>query len=492
MQNKESQYKKIFIGAILLLWFIPIMQQIYPFVAEKSLSGDIQYEQDTTLSANAWFDGAYSSQKEKYINENFGFRNFCIRLKNQLYFYLLNIPKAKDIVIGKEDFLYEEKYIKSYTGVDFIGENAIRRNVEKLKFITDTLEKLKISLIVLFAPGKASYYPEFIPEKYFVGSDTTNTNYKWTVRIAEQLHLKYIDYNVLFRNKKSASTYPLYPKTGIHWSVYGMYYAVDTLIKYIETTRAKKMAHFNYDKVELSYDLRYEDGDIAEGLNMFSNILPFKMAYPIVHYEDTLNAYKPRVLVIADSYWKGIHFTFLPKRIFGKNEFWYYNRQIFDYSDEHGDPEELDLKKEIESKDVIILMATEADVKEIGWDFIDEAYDLYSKGEGSIADRRKRALIKRIKKQMTFNPEWHFKLQQDANEKKITLDSEMTVNAVWLIDNDPAFKLKQSPIENIKRNMRSDPQWMKEIERKANDNKISVDSMMTRDAIWMGRKEKEN
>ena len=49
---------------------------------------------------------------------------------------MFRLPTAFGVIIGKENYFYEENYIKAYTGVDFLGEDSLSRMVNRIKFIS--------------------------------------------------------------------------------------------------------------------------------------------------------------------------------------------------------------------------------------------------------------------------------------------------------------------------------------------------------------------
>lgn len=494
--ERETYFKKALVGSVILLWLTPLFQTLFPFVELRKLNGAVSYSPDDSLSYESWFKGRYSGNKEKYINEQFGFRNFFVRFRNQIYFSLLKVPTANGVIIGKDDFLYEEKYIASYTGVDFIGVSAVRKNIEKIKFVSDTLKKLHIDLILILAPGKASYYPEYIPDSYFINSDTINTNYKWVAKMAQETGLNYIDYNALFMKKKGSTKYPLFPKTGIHWSFYGAYYACDSLIKYIENIKQKQLPHFKYDKIKWDFNLREADEDIALGLNTLFDIPHFKMAYPEIEYYDTINKYRPRTLTISDSFWGNIFWEKLPLHLFRKPEYWYFYNQTYDYGPGAVNPLAFDLKEKIESNDVIIILATEAHIGDMGWGFIDDAYTLYSKGEGSLKDRQRRVNIQRIMRGMKTDPKWLFNMEVEAKNLNISLDSNMKRTALWVMENDPTYKIpedkksKDGISESIEKAIRRNAGLMQLLLKKGHEKNSPIGLTISEEAkhIYENRK----
>jgi hypothetical protein len=157
--------KSIFL-LLLTLLIASFLQSSFELVKLKPLKGAIVKPEKKTFYIEEWFSGAYQEYEEKYLNETFGLRNFFIRINNQLEFILFNNAKANGVIIGKENYLYEENYIKAYNGTDFIGYDSIYQRMQRIKYIQDTLAKLNKNIIIIFAAGKGSFYPEYFPDQY--------------------------------------------------------------------------------------------------------------------------------------------------------------------------------------------------------------------------------------------------------------------------------------------------------------------------------------
>jgi hypothetical protein len=216
MKDMSNTIKGFLFCIILGLMLIPIIQSKFEFVKLTSLKGAITQPEKKYINAKDWFSGDFQLLEEKYLNETFGFRNLFIRINNQIAFSLFNKAKANGVIIGKHNYLYEENYIKAYYGTDFIGIDSISHRIERLKFIQDTLSKLNKTIIIVFAAGKGSFYPENFPKEYL--KEKGKTNYEYHVKLAKEYGLNYIDFNSYFIENKNKSKYPLYPQYGIHWS----------------------------------------------------------------------------------------------------------------------------------------------------------------------------------------------------------------------------------------------------------------------------------
>ncbi len=436
MKDKSIKVKSILLLIILMFLVAPFFQAKFHIVKLTPLKGAITEPENKYINIKDWFSGTYQEQKEKYLNESFGFRSLFIRINNQIAFSLFNKAKANGVIIGKHNYLYEENYIKAYYGSDFIGADSITHRMERLKFIEDTLITLQKDLILVFAPGKGSFYPEYIPNKFKIKKSTTN--YELHVKLAEEMGLKFIDFNKYFIEHKYTSKYPLYPQYGIHWSYYGMCLAADSIVRYIEKVRHIDMPNFYWNDVDLGAP-RETDYDIADGMNIKFKLKSFKMAYPNVQYESDSGKVKVSALVISDSFYWGMFSSGIFARSFSSNHFWFYNKQVYTAGvDSESETSLLDLKEEIAKHDVIIIMATDATLPGFGWGFIENTYNLF-KGTKDMA----------------------------------------AFDAVF-----------QTKITNARNYIKTDENWMEHIEKKAILNNISVDSMITLDAIWQIKHEK--
>lgn len=370
--KSNKQILNILFATIMVLLFLPLVQMQFSVVKVNPLKGSIKKIERPRISTSSWFSEQFQSNAEKYLNQNFGFRNWLVRLNNQVKFSLFNIAQANGVIVGKENYLFEESYINAYYGNDFLGEATINDQLEKLSFIQNNLSTRNIDVILVFAPSKGSFYPEYIPDVY----DTvrTITNYEYYVKRAKELDINHIDFSRWFINKKDTSKYCLYPKTGIHWSYYGMNLATDSLVRYIEKLRGIDMPDLLWDTIIIKNKLTGVDNDIEKGMNLLWPISNFEMPYPKIRI-DQKNKTKPRAIVIADSFYWQLHNSGYSKSLFDKGEFWFYNKKIYPpKNNDKPEVSELVLLEEIYTNDVIILMVTEPVLKRNFWGFVDNCY----------------------------------------------------------------------------------------------------------------------
>ena len=378
--SKQPTYKllkqAVFAGIIVLL-FLPMIQYKFRFFEEVPLKGAYELSSKPKLTRESWFSGKYQEAQDKYMQEHTGFYPGWVRLYNQWNYSLFNIAHAKDVIRGKEDYLYEESYIKAYYGMDFLGENRIQDITRMWKAIQDTLQGKGIKLTVIFAPGKASFYPEYIPDQYkreLMG----NTNYKEFKEQFIKQDVSYIDMHSWFESMKKKSKYPLFPKSGIHWSAYGQYLAIDSIVNYVSYTCKTPIPHFVLEKMVESRTPKRDDDDISKGMNLLFGIPDFTLAYPEFHPNRKPQKGDPKVLVIGDSFYWGLFNSTVSASLFNDGEFWYYNEQIYPASfTKEVWVKDQDLDKKLKENKVVFLLITDANLSSFSFGFLQMAAKEY-------------------------------------------------------------------------------------------------------------------
>ena len=437
---KEEIWKRILMILVIATLNVFLLPQFTTIFEEKPLKGTFYPKPDIHISTDNWFSGNYALIKESYLVENFGFRNSIIRITNQIKFSAFNQTTAQDVVIGKSGYLYEQKYINAINGADFVGEKKILETVTIFKNLQTKLKSLNKHLLIALAPSKAQYFQEYLPSEI---NTNAITNYKVYKKFLIANNINFIDINQLFLNlKQKKIQYPLYPQTGTHWSIYSMHLALDSINAKIGKLINKKLLPFSYPVKNWSDSLRTPDGDMAEALNLIFEPKHYPMPYPeIVCPQMDSGYYKPNVLTVSDSYWMGIYFTHLPQLTYNNHQFWYYNKKVFSYGDQYDntDVESHLLNKEILKYDIIMIMASEAQLDKIGWEFPNRL--LIALNEVKIDATENSANIMPItqieinhkKNQIKNNKEWYKLIITKAVELKISTDSMLVLDAIYMI-----------------------------------------------------------
>ena len=371
MMNRKNL---ILLSILLTLFAFHFTQYQFNWIKLKPLDGYYIDANKNKFSWKDWFSGSYQEVQDKYLNDHFGFRSFFIRLNHQWRFSLFNKVKTQWVTVGKENYLYEENYIKAWYGDDFIGQDSIERRMYKLKMLQDTLNQLEKKIIAVLAPGKGSFYPEYIPDDFHKEQGTTNIDvYRQCI---EKWNINCLDFNRYFIDNKEKSPYPLYPQYGIHWSYYGMCIAADSIVRYIEKTNNIDMPNMYWENVKINQPQK-DDADISRAMNLLFQPRTFNMAYPEIQFESDEGKTKPSLMVISDSFYWSVY-SMGWGNLFADNHFWYYNKEIYPENfDSPFTTNDVNLQEEIQKYDIIVILCTDANLPNFGWGFIENAYDVF-------------------------------------------------------------------------------------------------------------------
>jgi hypothetical protein len=424
--------KKIIFVVFLALLFVPIAVKSLRLFDEKPLGGVYVKTEKPVLNDSTWFNGSFQSQQEKYLNENIGLHNTLVRIHNQLQFSLFSKTTAEKIIIGKENYLFENNYIFATTGSDFVGDGRIDTLMTKAVDAQKILNSHNIKLLFVFAPGKATYFSEYIPERYFVNGKSPKTNYSVLSAECDKRGLNNIDFNSWFLELKGKTEYPLFPKAGIHWSYYGMYLCADSLVKKTEYDLGKDIPELVLTNVELSPEQRNTEYDLGDLANLLLPINTYDLGYPTYEYKQE-GKYRPKVLVIGDSFYWNMYYSGIPANVFKSLDFWYYNSRYYNDGTDKviAEVANMDYIQEILKYEYIIILQTDGGLNNFGFGFFDK-----------------------------------------------------------LISNYQNFNVPEGAMKYIT-SMKNDPKWLSHIEEKAKANGISLDEMIKRDAIYMYNQEQK-
>ncbi len=398
---------------------------------KPNLVGIVISNEKPELSRENWFDGVYQKDREDYNNDHWAFKELMVRLNNQFYYKVFNQIRVNNFVIGKNDYVFSESYIFSAFGDDLVKEEKVISFLEKAKVVQDTLKKKGIDLLLVYAPGKGAGCKEFVEDKYI--HPIKNTNHNLYVKNSKSLGVNHLDLYAYFEKIKSTSPYPLFPKFGHHWSFFGECIAVDTIIKHIEKLHQCDMPAIVWSEVDVVDSARSRDADVLKSMNLYSNPdQNMKLAYPQVQFENDSLKNSTRVLTISDSYWYGPVYMGVPQNCFAGGRFWYYYNKVIPSPkpDEKVEVWELDLKQEIESHAVIMILYSDGNLPMIGNTFIQDAYELYTSPKSFYVRNERHKTIQTFAKQIREVPALLKKSTLKSNNLQISLDSAIKLDAM--------------------------------------------------------------
>ena len=458
--------KKIVFIILVAALIIPFIQEQFKIIQLKPLSGVVIESSKVPFSINSWLDGTFQIEFESQIDKNFGLRNFFIRVFNQFDYSAFRKAHAY-VVIGKKHFLYEQNYIDEFTGKNFIGEDSMEIVVKNLKSLQDSLDIKNVLLLTVLAPGKTDYYNEYLPKNHIISSER---NYTSLLNNAKKKNIRLIDVNGWFLKLKDTTRYPLFSNQGIHWNFYGMALVADSIRNFIEVNQEISLPELSW-YLELPDTLRGTDYDLGNLLNLYLKLPYKKMPYPRFSIKYSPTDSRPRMLVIADSFYWTIFNEGIFRNTFTNETYYYYNKTIFPEDQALSRfPEDLNMIKEVEKYDIIIFLQSSAQYQFPGLGFVEMLLNSYKKKEVYFSEAE--SMIEK-------NDSLKNTVLQIAKQRKISPDDSRK----FMIDSLTEFKIEI--IAKTKMSMRGVKEWMDQMYVKSLQQNKTLEEIMQIDAEWV-------
>lgn len=427
-------FKRIWFVVLLAVLFLPMLQSRYHIVDEKPLGGAFVEAKKPVVNLKTLFNETAQDSLMTWYTEQSGFRKSLIRLNNQLLYSAFGKISANGLVKSKdENTIFALSYIYSYIGETYLGEEIIQRNTQQLKLIQDMLHTKGITLLPVFVVGKASYFPELIPDKYIAKRHETN-NYEEYLKAFDEQGVEMIDFNRYFCERKSSEPHPVYCNLSSHWTLYAASLTMDSLVHYMESKTQQTQAHFYIKSYDTTYLMEHDD-ELYRMMNLMFPLKHNTIDQPKFGFTE---GYKPKVLAISDSYWWVVYAwqVALHENLFSDGGYWYYNNTIYPKRTPVQNVEAINYKQEIESQEFVLLVCTEATNDTWPYGFIEryltsydntfrykqpEQYDAADSLYAVYRNERIKKIIQHIKE----SPEWLESLTHYAEENGIPLEQSL-------------------------------------------------------------------
>lgn len=379
----SSLFKRLLLGLLVVLLVLPAVQARLPFVEVKALGGYTERAPFPKFRLLDLLDNSYQPALEKHLEDRLGFREWAIRFRNQIAYSVFGSIHAIDVVLGQREVLYQGGPTEAYLGHDYIGSEEIVLHAQRVRDVQDSLARHGVQFLYVLAPGKPGFQPEDLPaaiQEMWPGK----TNYSGFAEALPQAGVHVLDASNLFQQWKAKAAHPLFPRGGTHWSGYGITLVADTLFRAVEAVAHVNLPDFKTTPGVVTTDsLRCTDNDIMEGLNLLWEPKPYPMAYPTLTFAPLAQGQQRlNMLVIGDSFAQSLYgfYPYLQHIADSRSRLWYYNEVVYWPENTPGESRmvnELNLREQVESRQFIMLLATEQNLNKRSFGFIDKVYNLY-------------------------------------------------------------------------------------------------------------------
>ncbi len=424
--------KHIFFVGLMLMLILPFVQFQFDVPKVRALKGAYSTPKKPVWSFAAYLEGSFQDSMNTYLENTIGYRPELVRLHNQLQYSLFDTINAQGVIQGKDGYLFEMNYIKALYGLDYVGDTAVIQDVERTAFVRNWLREQGKDLIVVLAPGKASFFPEFVPDE-FKPDSIGKRNYDEYNRLLTTQNVPVIGCNEWFLAMKDTSRFALYPKCGIHWSYYGLGLVFDSLFTTMEQLTGKDFVDFSIGNIDVTHHLRSPDRDLWEGMNILLPPDDYAMPYPKFTFENAKADLMPRVITVADSYYWQWFGGGYPLRGYKTNSFWYYNAQVFlPDASAPKDRKQVDILEAVSQTDLIVVLQTDANMSRFSFGFIDDLYAV-AKDDGA-AEMAKRAAIQKIIDGIRSSESYLQLIREKAAKRNISEEEMLRIDAGWIYE----------------------------------------------------------
>lgn len=318
-----------------LLGFLLVMVQEkwHPFQVEP-LAGASFTTEKPELNYHNFVSGRYQTDIEQYSRENFGFREWAIRLYNQYLYSAYNSTTCHFIVTGKDGFLFYTEAFNDHFGAEsphfFDTYDEARewaqKDVRMMNKLRHVLQDYGIEFLCFMAPNKAEIYPEYLPYHTPRPADAIHTAAYYDSLLTD-IDFPHVEMTPWYAAMKDTASFLLFPKRDSHWR-YSAVYGYDSLFCYMDSLNRFGIPDIRVNGL-IPLDTAYPEND-EKTLNL---IWPIRNDSPKYRADITVDCdegcRKPKVLFVGDSFIWDLE-TYLPWReILEDVEIWFYNKSAF-------------------------------------------------------------------------------------------------------------------------------------------------------------------
>ncbi len=372
---------------ILKYWFVVVfaLTLFYPFFGKAiedkiNLSGVTSSGETVERSWETLKTGEYQTYLGDKWEKNFPGRKILLKTRNQILYSVLGVSPNKNVIVGKEGYLYEPAYIYRETqAYDPATEEYFETLGKNLAALQEQLAKNGKELYVFITPSKAHFYDEYFPDRY----DYLNrkdmfsyTEYSKLIEILDENEIiyfdsiQYIEENI----EHSEIQAPLFYKSGIHWSRTWGYHCAVEFLNVMDEESKYELAELVVSESQNPKPI-YPDTDLYGSLNLWTTAQDtwYKAAINTVEEGED----HPNVFFRGGSFMGQSLFGLVSAGVFGEdvhfeNNYYHMNR----YSNSKNLSgfsayDEMDMDTLLGKSDILILEVNEAVISKMSWGFIE-------------------------------------------------------------------------------------------------------------------------
>jgi alginate O-acetyltransferase complex protein AlgJ len=224
----------------------------------KLINNDISKIEKRKPNKEPEFDISYldpfPNEYEKYYDDNFGLRKLYLKAFNFINYKYFRRSASTKTTIGKNNFIFlRDSYLPSISDTTRFDKQTLATFRKKIKARNKYYKSKGIDWYLIIAPGKATMYPEMIPDQYSKNEGYFNR----TEQLMNSLKKHNLDSNVLYlkdslyKHKKSN---PLYYRIDHHWNKLGAFYGAKSILNLIRKNNPQIPNHTKIRNYKITWE----------------------------------------------------------------------------------------------------------------------------------------------------------------------------------------------------------------------------------------------
>ncbi len=186
----------------------------------------------------------YLQNVTDYVSDHIAFRSELITVHNSILSKVFDTSASKDVVLGKQGWLYYKDTENDYLGKNVLSDAEIDIIANNIKMMQQYVEANGAKFLFFIAPNKNSLYGQYMPDLGAKFSQQSNA--KKLMSALQKQNVPYIDFFTVFDEKEEI----LYHRLDSHWNNRGAALARDTILEALEIEQYIKWYDMPYDIIK--------------------------------------------------------------------------------------------------------------------------------------------------------------------------------------------------------------------------------------------------
>jgi hypothetical protein len=369
---------RVRVGVFLALLLVPLLPPAAGLPEWAPLAGVEQEIGREALTARSWWSGAFQQSFEAWFARRLPLRAHLVRTDNQANLSLFGRVRTGGtaISIGRENWLYEQVYVRPYNRPARTDPAGVEENVGALRRLRDLLERRGVALVLVIAPSKAEIYPEYLTPELTRGRIARRSPYELMAPRLAAAGLDLVDGHRLFLEERARGGALLFARGGTHWNHYGASLVVGRILAALERRRPGRFVQLQLRGARVDDEVWSTDNDLGELLNVWHRA-PFRgpQTHPVLE-RAAAGRELPRLLFVGDSFSLTLATIMEEERLARPSDVLYYFKRRLRYPGPASAPlagARFDAAREVAGLDAVVIVTSETTLPRVGFGFVPAA-----------------------------------------------------------------------------------------------------------------------